>query len=95
MRTWIVVVAVLMLGTQSAKADLIFNISSTGNADADAGFRAAADFWSGVFTDDITVNVTAGFTDLGGSTLGQASSSNATFSYDTFPNGDYWRCHFG
>lgn len=84
MRTWIVVVAVLMLGTQSAKADLIFNISSTGNADADAGFRAAADFWSGVFTDDITVNVTAGFTDLGGSTLGQASSSNATFSYDTF-----------
>ncbi|MEP3478118.1 MAG: NF038122 family metalloprotease [Fuerstiella sp.] len=84
MRTWAVVIATCILGGHSATADLVFNISTTGNAQADAGFQAAGDFWSSVFTDDITVNVNAGFADLGGSILGQASSSQATYNYSTF-----------
>ncbi len=68
------------------RADLTFNITSTGNAEADAGFAQAAAFWSGIFEDDVTVNVTAGFSNLGGSILGQAGSQRSLIDYDDFRN---------
>jgi hypothetical protein len=64
-----------------ADAALTFNISSTGNAQADAGFAAAGARWSALFSDDITVNITAGFSDLGDNILGSASSSSAFYYY--------------
>lgn len=79
-----VLLAIAVAG--QARADLTFNISSTGNAEADAGFAQAAAFWSGIFDDDVTVNVTAGFSNLGGSILGQAGSALGTVSYDSFRN---------
>jgi hypothetical protein len=71
---------------EQALGQLSFNISSTGDANADAGFQMAAAYWSSQFEDDVTVNVTAGFADLGGSTL--ASSRNGTnfFSYAAVRN---------
>lgn len=84
MRTWAVVIGTLILGASPATAELMFNISATGNAQADAGFQAAGDFWSSIFNDDITVNVNAGFADLGLTTLGQAGSSQATYDYSVF-----------
>ena len=54
---------------------LTINLTSTGNANADAGFQAAANFWQSVFIDPITVNITAGFAPLGPGILGQAGSS--------------------
>ena len=54
---------------------LTINLTSTGNANADAGFKAAANFWQSVFIDPITVNITAGFAPLGPGILGQAGSS--------------------
>ncbi|MEM7478512.1 MAG: NF038122 family metalloprotease [Planctomycetota bacterium] len=68
------------------QAALTFNITSTGNPQADAGFAAAADFWSNIYNDDITVNVNAGFSSLGGSILGQASSPRVQVSYANFRN---------
>lgn len=65
-------------------AELIFNISATGNADADAGFQEAAQFWSSQLTDDITVDITAGFNPLGAGVLGQASSTQFLLSYSEF-----------
>jgi hypothetical protein len=71
----------------SSQAQLTFNfLNSTGNAQADAGFQLAADYWSSQFNDPITVNVTRGFTNLGGSTLGQASSSESGYSFVDFRN---------
>lgn len=69
-----------------AKAELIFSISPTGNAQADSAFQAAGDYWSSVFTDDITVNVDAGFANLGAGILGQAGSARQTYSYSNFRN---------
>ncbi len=71
---------------EQAAAQLSFNISSTGDANADAGFQMAAAYWSSQFEDDITVNVAAGFSNLGESVL--ASSRNATrfFSYAAVRN---------
>lgn len=63
---------------------LRFNLTSTGDADADAGFQQAADFWSSQFNDDIEVNLTLGFTDLGGSILGQAGSTFDLYEYSDF-----------
>jgi len=61
-------------------AQLVFNISPTGNADVDAGFQEAASFWSSVFDDEIEVNINAQFAPLPGS-LGMAASSSTTTSY--------------
>ena len=70
------------VGAMAPAHALVFNLTSTGNANADAGFQAAANFWQLVYIDPITVNVTAGFQALGAGILGQASSTyvNPTFA---------------
>lgn len=45
------------------------------------GFTAAANRWSAVFADDITVNVQIGFASLGGAIIGQAGSDFREYSY--------------
>jgi len=73
--------AVLTLSAP-AQAGLIFNITDTGNAQANAGFKAAGDYWSSVFTDDITINIQAGFANLGANILGSASSTYVSVGFD-------------
>lgn len=66
----------------NANAALIFNFGAgTGDAQADAGFQRAADFLSSTFEDNITVNIDSGFSNLGGSTLGQAGSTQTTYGF--------------
>ena len=67
-----------------ANGQLRFNLTSTGNADADAGFQLAADFWSSQFNDDIEVNLNLGFNPLAAGVLGQAGSNRALFQYSDF-----------
>lgn len=71
----------LLLGICHSEAALSFNFTSTGNAQADAGFAAAGARWSGLFTDNITVNINAGFSALGAGILGSAASAQGTISY--------------
>lgn len=70
------------LGVAAPAHALVFNLTSTGNANADAGFSAAAHYWESVFSDNVTVNITAGFAPLAPTVLGQAGSTyfNTTFS---------------
>lgn len=75
---------VVLLSAGNSRAGLIFNMDSTGNANADAGFQMAADYFSSKFMDDVTVNLDIGFANLGGGILGQAGSSRAQFSYSDF-----------
>ncbi len=72
---------VCLLSGPQASAGLVFNLTSTGNASADAGFQRAVDYISSQFDDDITVNITAGFSSLGSGILGQASSSDHLATY--------------
>jgi hypothetical protein len=65
-----------VVGGSQASAGLVFNLTSTGNPSADAGFQRAVDYISTQFDDDVTVNITAGFSALGPGILGQASSSD-------------------
>ncbi|NES76045.1 MULTISPECIES: NF038122 family metalloprotease [Okeania] len=65
---------------------LTINLTSTYNTQADIGFRKAADFWESQFTDDITVNINAGFEDLGENILGGALSTMAFTNYTSVWN---------
>ncbi|HOE43404.1 MAG TPA: hypothetical protein PLB25_17495, partial [Rhodoferax sp.] len=71
------------LGVAAPAHALYINLTSTGNATADTGFRAAANIWQGVFTDNVTVNITAGFAALGTNILAQAGSTYFSTDFST------------
>ena len=50
------------------------------------GFQSAANLWSNEFNDNVTVNLDIGFASLGGSTLGQASSTREAVLVSDFAN---------
>lgn len=76
------VIGVALLASAPVQA-LLFNLTSTGNANADAGFQAAANYWQSQFSDNVTVNITAGFAALAPGILGQAGSSYVTTNLST------------
>ncbi len=84
MATRLLLIVCCVAAGPSVHGGLIFNISSTGNADADAGFAAAGNYWSDIFADNITVNVTARFEVLGAGILGSAESTRTLQGYADF-----------
>ena len=70
------------LGAAAPAHALVFNLTPTGNANADAGFQAAANFWQGVFNDPVTVNIATGFQSLQPGFIGWTipTSLSTTFS---------------
>lgn len=77
---------VLMLALSSAAyAQLTFNLVYSPSIDplALAGFQAAANRWSSVLKDPVTVTLNIGFTNLGASILGSTSLTQGGFSYNT------------
>lgn len=75
-------IAATFLMSSHAHAGLVFNLTDTGNAQANAGFAQAASFWSSIFKDDVNININTGFAALAPNVLGQAGSSyfNTSFS---------------
>ncbi|QNA90477.1 hypothetical protein G4G28_21815 [Massilia sp. Dwa41.01b] len=61
-----------------------FNHAADMDARALAGFQAAADNWSRVLHDNVTVNLNIGFSALGPGVLGSTGSTRGTVSYDAF-----------
>jgi len=76
---------VLLSVTNAAQAALVFNFSQGGGITAPilAGFNAAAQRWSNVFTDDITVNVSIDFTNLGSGVLGSTTLVESDYFYSS------------
>lgn len=74
--------AALGLGSLGSAQALTINLINTGGVEigtaAYDGFAAAAFYWEQVLNDDVTIDLRVGFADLGGSTLGQASSSSGS-----------------
>lgn len=71
----------------SAQA-MVINFTYAADMDQRAlsGFQAAANRWSSVLHDDVTVNLNIGFSVLGTGILGSTGSSRTAVSYDTFRN---------
>lgn len=65
----------MALGISAPVHALVINLTSTGNANADLGFQTAANFWESKLTDNVSVNITAGFAALDPNILGQAGST--------------------
>lgn len=70
-------------GTQAAKAALTFNFTGTVPTNVQAGFDAAAGRWESMLNDNITINITIGFSALPPGVLGSTSSNHQTFSYSS------------
>ena len=74
----------LVIIPATVQAQLSFNlIHDPGmSAQALAGFQMAANRWSGVLRDPVTVSLQLGFTDMGESILGGTSSVGGTLPYE-------------
>ena len=70
--------------TPANALSFVFTSANGTSADAIAGFNAAGARWSSQFTDNVTVNINIGFTDLGTSILAQASSQRQVYDYSQF-----------
>ncbi|MFT4746884.1 MAG: hypothetical protein ACI8XG_000961 [Congregibacter sp.] len=71
----------ISLGVMAPAHALLINLTSTGNSNADTGFQLAANFWQSIFTDNIIMNVTAGFAELAPGILGEANSTYFDTTY--------------
>jgi hypothetical protein len=78
-------VALATMLTAAPASALVINLNDTGGvavgSQAYTGFRAAADFWQAMLTDNITVNLNVGFTSTGFSSpniIGQTQSAQFT-----------------
>jgi hypothetical protein len=72
----------LVTGT-AARGNAVFNlVPASGMLQAAIdGFTAAANRWSAVLGNNITININIGFSNLGAGTIGSTSSSAGEFSY--------------
>lgn len=71
----------------SAQALVVkFNHAADMDARALAGFQAAADRWSAVLHDNVTVNLNIGFSVLSPGVLGSTGSTRKAYYYDDFRN---------
>jgi hypothetical protein len=64
--------------TSSSASALSFVLTDVGGVTgtaAEAGFRAAANFWSSIITNDVTVRINVRYADLGPDVLGSAGST--------------------
>ena len=77
---------VVLLSVSSAQAQLTFNLipASGMSSQAITGFQEAADRWSNVFNDNITINLNIDFATLSGTTLASAGSTKQSYSYSSF-----------
>ena len=75
--------AVMALSCVVARANVVFNLIPEAGTPQYAmdGFAAAANRWSSVLADNITVNVQVGFVPLGQFIIGQAGSDFREYSY--------------
>lgn len=73
-----------LASTQQASAQLTFNynIAAGTSAQAVQGFQDAGNRWSSLFTDNVTINIDIGFSNLGAGILGQAGSARVSTSFN-------------
>lgn len=83
-----IAVLVFIMAGSSSNAGVVFNLNNTGGAgigtNARTGFQAAADYYSSLLSDNVTINLDIGFTTLDPGILGSASSTKGFIGYDGF-----------
>eukprot|EP01036_Dinobryon_divergens_P051341 gene51341-68719_t len=79
--------AAVVAGTPaSALVINLFDIGGVTGSNAETGFRIAAKYWESVLTNNATVNLNVGYSNLGPGILGSTGSALATF----IPISDYY-----
>ena len=82
--------AAICVAIAAPASALNINLINIGGVEEDTdyyiGFKSAALYWESVLLNDVTVNIRVGMANLGGTTLGQASSSGTTYQAATYKN---------
>lgn len=88
LKSLIKVVPLLVAAYASSAQAMVISFSHAADMDARAlsGFQAAANRWSAVLHDDVTVNLNIGFSVLGPGILGSTGSTRGTVAYTDFRN---------
>jgi hypothetical protein len=77
--------ALLLFSVNTKAAPIfVFNVLAGTSQQAVDGFTAAANMWSSLLSDNVTIYMTIGFNSLGGGILAQAGSTQGTISYGGF-----------
>ena len=76
--------ALMSVSSQAQALTFVLTFTAGTSAQAQAGFQAAANRWSSIFSDNATINLTVGTAALGAGILGQAGSVTTNFSYTAF-----------
>jgi hypothetical protein len=84
--TGIAVTGVVSSGAMTPANALTFNFTYTAatSQQARAGFEAAGNLWSSLFTDNVTINISSDYSALTPGTLGQATSTSDYYTYQQF-----------
>lgn len=81
----LVVLAVLGMAAAPASANMIISLTAgsslSSNSAALGAFNRAIATWEALFTDNVTINITADFGSLGSGVLGSTSAVSSTVSY--------------
>lgn len=80
----LVTAAATAAGSATAAPAFQFTFTQGTSPQAQKGFRVAAERWSALLRDDVTVNLTVGFNPLAQDVLGQARSAQQLYAYSTF-----------
>lgn len=85
-KTTIAIITSLCLSSASATTiDLSYDVAEFSSADgvkALKGFQDAANFWSGLFKDNVTINLGIGFAALGNNIIGSTRSYTDGYTYN-------------
>ena len=76
--------ALMSLSSQAQALTFVLTYTAGTSAQAQAGFQAAANRWSSIFSDNATINLTVGTAALGAGILGRAGSVQTRYSYAAF-----------
>ncbi|QNN21292.1 PEP-CTERM sorting domain-containing protein [Planctomycetales bacterium ZRK34] len=80
---WALVLLLICWGSGAARGALTFNLVPAGGMSQQAidGFQEAADWWSSLLDDSITVKIDINFTTLGAGILGSTGSNSEVYTY--------------
>lgn len=91
LKSSVTIIAVLIALVHPVSGAVVFNFTPAPGMSqvAQDGFQEAADIWSSLLFDNITVNIDINYAPLGAGILGSASSTRGTASYTDFRNATY------
>ncbi len=86
-RTAVATAAALAAAASQAATINLIDLGGVTGSQAEQGFRIAAQYWGGMFTNNVTINLGVGFSALGSGIIGSTGSARMDYSVATWESG--------